>query len=134
MYRVELKVVVIVCVLKRFCRFLMYRVELKDLSDFVYAFKLSFKVPNVPCGVESSVALSPTPCPALHLFLMYRVELKVLVCHILNNCPFWFLMYRVELKVSILHSRTLLAEGFLMYRVELKVPEKYLKLALNGGS
>ena len=56
-------------------------------------------VPNVPCGVESvgynyqNLFLDP--------FLMYRVELKVLLLLLMAGSLPAFLMYRVELKGGI---------------------------------
>jgi hypothetical protein len=45
------------------CRFLMYRVELKDVVQPRSLAKLNICVPNVPCGVESFV-LSPACQPS----------------------------------------------------------------------
>ena len=99
-----------------------------------------FRVPNAPCGVESSM-LAP-PMPTLREFLMHRVELKVLPAYpnlcILNR----FLMHRVELKATqracgradgfvpnapcgverteSSQARWRVALSFLMHRVELK--------------
>ncbi len=53
--------------------FLMYRVELKDLS-FVYPDYLK-PVPNAPCGVERAV--ETLRLNNWVVFLMHRVELKV---------------------------------------------------------
>ena len=73
----------------------MYRVELKGFRRETLGTTTS-KVPNVPCGVESSPNL-PLPLSSGG-FLMYRVELKVSLpkksCQTLKL----FLMYRVELK------------------------------------
>ena len=57
----------------------MYRVELKVVKQKNQKSKV-FRVPNVPCGVESrnKTLLKQGPC----LFLMYRVELKVKNNHI----------------------------------------------------
>ena len=96
MYRVELKALHKSWIDFRISKFLMYRVELKDKMDYVKLLFLAI-VPNVPCGVESSIlfncltnslAVPNVPCGvesilSLNLFktsskfLMYRVELKV---------------------------------------------------------
>ena len=55
-------------------------------------------------------------------FLMYRVELKVLIFSVMGQVlQSKFLMYRVELKDIIGGGNSLIAFPFLMYRVELKV-------------
>ena len=100
----------------------MYRVELKDGRSYL-CMTAPFGVPNVPCGVESSLAFSISFAKAR--FLMYRVELKVsgLNFTILPLTVFSFLMYRVELKVFYKDLTGFLfwIKVFLMYRVELKV-------------
>ena len=53
----------------------MYRVELKEEVGKVQD-KDARKVPNVPCGVESKHYESQLTNQSM--FLMYRVELKVL--------------------------------------------------------
>ena len=52
----------------------MYRVELKVLT-FLLVLMTYTSVPNVPCGVESTVAPHRLKQPQ-PVFLMYRVELK----------------------------------------------------------
>ena len=72
----------------------MYRVELKDYNrELVKRIDL---VPNVPCGVESGIT-SLLDLVFL-LFLMYRVELKVITKLSYLLFVSTFLMYRVELK------------------------------------
>ncbi len=57
-------------------------------------------VPNAPCGVESC-NLSKTVWRRIKLFLMHRVELKVIsLVKCSGSLSRWFLMHRVELKVS----------------------------------
>ncbi len=73
----------------------MYRVELKDLRDGRLLLE-EHLVPNVPCGVERNFHRNCVECP--HLFLMYRVELKVLSLCLISNIALPFLMHRVELK------------------------------------
>ncbi len=78
MYRVELKATSADMAPEMFIWFLMYRVELKgSFPSMPVGWVFPCQVPNVPCGVES-------PCPEERgrhnlLFLMYRVELKVVV-------------------------------------------------------
>ncbi len=97
----------------------MYRVELKVDRKSTNLF--CNRVPNVPCGVESSEQnhTNAQSCS----FLMYRVELKVYAKNHKLSYLQRFLMYRVELKEQIscyiIKPKTL----FLMYRVELKVSE-----------
>ncbi len=83
----------------------MYRVELKDA--LAAGWLASLRVPNVPCGVERLQVLL-CQCPVL-LFLMYRMELKVIKACPVRFQQTWFLMYRMELKVAvyfnILHLR-----------------------------
>ena len=79
---------------------------------------LSAAVPNVPCGVESIVPLVKPKREKV--FLMYRVELKVLLSVFVNVMSSLFLMYRVELKVCWCVRKRGLTCLFLMYRVELK--------------
>ncbi len=74
MHRVELKVYPLCRLRSESSKFLMYRVELKG-TYFAWKSDEIDHVPNVPCGVESSYG---NLCPVEgHLFLMYRVELKV---------------------------------------------------------
>ena len=106
----------------------MYRVELKGLVRNYLQREIKLLVPNVPCGVERTLASSEKGCTSntvpnvpcgvesglypfvlkdLVGFLMYRVELKV-ATHLLEF--FWgrqFLMYRVELKDRVLYVRRL---------------------------
>jgi hypothetical protein len=76
MYRVELKAARVGKGKGKGKGFLMYRVELKAQMPTLQPSSGLYKVPNVPCGVERSV------CQVLFnqvpVFLMYRVELKVL--------------------------------------------------------
>ena len=51
----------------------MYRVELKAVSLAAFTKSHNY-VPNVPCGVESTIEDSQSICS--FSFLMYRVELK----------------------------------------------------------
>ena len=53
MYRVELKAVSSIVAMDKFEGFLMYRVELKDWRGHVLDKEVEYRVPNVPCGVES---------------------------------------------------------------------------------
>ena len=54
------------------------------------------EVPNAPCGVERPM---PTCTPLrLKTFLMHRVELKVPTLQTMGSPDSWFLMHRVELK------------------------------------
>ena len=55
-------------------------------------------VPNVPCGVESS--LDSNSSGTEDMFLMYRVELKACPINVSYTPGGGFLMYRVELKVG----------------------------------
>ncbi len=55
-----------------------------------------FEVPNAPCGVESDGGLGKNIADCL--FLMHRVELKVLAGLGLVSSWLQFLMHRVELK------------------------------------
>ena len=55
------------------------------------------------------------------LFLMHRVELKVLLELVLSFLACRFLMHRVELKdISLFTLFTSTSNSFLMHRVELK--------------
>ena len=100
-------------------------------------------VPNVPCGVERRL-LPPVSLFGGALFLMYRVELKVLhnyqvimtfvsvpnvPCGVKRWCLktvrithmcWWFLMYRVELKEFFFDFIDKINKQFLMYRVSWK--------------
>ncbi len=69
------------------------------------------------------------------MFLMYRVELKVVLASTVETCLGKFLMYRVELKVvkGSGGSRRI-SLRFLMYRVELKVEKIYEWWVDNDGS
>ena len=51
MYRVELKEMSVIVKVEKVIRFLMYRVELKGLESAIH-FVQKVNVPNVPCGVE----------------------------------------------------------------------------------
>ena len=62
----------------------MYRVELKDRGFYQGELLAVSKVPNVPCGVESTLSLPFWKSLTL-LFLMYRVELKEGLGHSLLN-------------------------------------------------
>ena len=53
--------------------FLMHRVELKEFFEYILR-NILIKVPNAPCGVESSFACSIIGTKLR--FLMHRVELK----------------------------------------------------------
>ena len=101
--------------------FLMHRVELKGKRSKKIRTTLLYTVPNVPCGVESTLPNACTtatarvpnvPCgvernpykvlkPKITKFLMHRVELKGIHQNMegtqVHN-P--FLMHRVELKKS----------------------------------
>ena len=61
--------------------FLMHRVELKD-NPRVSLRRLGSEmaVPNAPCGVESPQGVGEAGEGFFYLFLMHRVELKVLCC------------------------------------------------------
>ena len=76
-------------------------------------------VPNLPCGVESYL-YSPTKRNKVQ-FLIYRVELKDLYIATPPIGFYVFLIYRVELKAVSLISNCFVLRGFLIYRVELKV-------------
>ena len=78
-------------------------------------------VPNVPCGVEILVVFQGG-LEFLHVFLMYRVEMKYTlltsstVCKALvPNVP-----CGVEIEATVAIGLLLYQETFLMYRVELK--------------
>ena len=142
MYCVELKVLSGAAEDFYSTMFLMYRVELK-VTPLSTSGTL-WPVPNVPCGVESP-HLIKAHWPDPYGFLMYRVELKVIVGVGYYQVSYTnlFLMYRVELKDSMpddfpvsmiwlvpnvpcgVESRkssqlVSVDTSFLMYRVELK--------------
>ncbi len=64
----------------------------------------------------------------IHLFLMYRVELKVRLIAYELLVRAVFLMYRVELKAPLWAFSGRVVEPFLMYRVELKVSCKFIRV------
>ena len=80
-------------------------------------------VPNVPCGVESSVRLLLKPFSALLLFLMYRVELKVSFASVLASACASVRVPNVPCGVEspLLFPLRQVFLSFLTYRVELKV-------------
>ena len=96
-YRVELKVSLktFFCILFRTVPNLPCGVESCLLSRSGHFFK---NVPNLPCGVESRGEMGGVEME--RLFLIYRVELKVVKREDLLNELLQFLIYRVELKVS----------------------------------
>ncbi len=96
----------------------MYRVELKAELPSGGSFRRKFLVPNVPCGVERTLARPSRTMPKP--FLMYRVELKAQGASVGCNRRSVFLMYRVELKECVSQRIGETLRGFLMYRVELK--------------
>jgi len=59
----------------------MYRVELKDLL-IRRGLHWEKHVPNVPCGVERHSDCGGRVMS--EVFLMYRVELKVLLCKVIE--------------------------------------------------
>ena len=98
MYRVELKDFPFKSSKNFSSKFLMYRVELKDIFCFRLSLLRCYIVPNVPCGVERKSI--PNLRKLSSVFLMYRVELKDLWCGsgLGGLDGLLFLMYRVELK------------------------------------
>ena len=87
MYRVELKVKGQRRYHLREFLFLMYRVELKDYFPYGFLFDHGFHVPNVPCGVERFKR--SWTMMIFSMFLMYRVELKVILASsgkVSKNC------------------------------------------------
>ena len=97
MYRVELKVLGELHCANPLPLFLMYRVELKAPRPSPSPAR-AYLVPNVPCGVESSIAqlteklgnyVPNVPCGVESAVLENRLN------HVQE-----FLMYRVELKAS----------------------------------
>ena len=77
----------------------MCRVELKAYLRAYVSPEFSLIVPNVPCGVESVFRPLFGKLEVVFLFLMCRVELKVLNSSIKYLRSMSFLMCRVELKV-----------------------------------
>ncbi len=93
-----------------------------SLIFYRLVFLINTCVPNVPCGVES-LAFLVKIAKIISWFLMYRVELKdvKVFCFVFAYSVGVFLMYRVELKVCIKQAcKFFLFFPFLMYRVELK--------------
>ena len=122
-------------------KFLMYRVELKD-TFMPTSFMRGLWVPNVPCGVESSLVgeameqIKKVPnvpcgvesCEAQKEELLRPQSVPNVPCGVESSQRdgrgfdkhSTFLMYRVELKEPIFGVLVAWEVWFLMYRVELK--------------
>ena len=88
------------------------RIKLCPSSSF------TTNVPNLPCGVESFTVFANKFISIV--FLIYRVELKVVIFKRDWTSESRFLIYRVELKVEKERELALFFGEFLIYRVELK--------------
>ena len=117
MHRVELKDSCLFYLFIELHAFLMHRVELKELAEFLKA-QTPVLVPNAPCGVERKLSRMGTlgsslvpnaPCGVERVFLLTAIARATA-----------FLMHRVELKASLWLLSKHSFSTFLMHRVELK--------------